>query len=72
MAEAHAVRAIKLLGEAAAAHWLQPPAAILAQMKNDSDLDPIRSRKDYQELIKRIDAEAIGNGAGPKAISPAR
>jgi tetratricopeptide (TPR) repeat protein len=53
---------LKLLGEAAAAEWLRPPTAIVAHMKNDSDLNPIRSRKDYQELIKRIEAQAIGKG----------
>jgi eukaryotic-like serine/threonine-protein kinase len=70
MAESHAVRAIKLLGEAASAQWLKPPSAIVAHMKDDTDLTPIRSRRDYQELIKRIEAGAIGKGAEQKTISP--
>ena len=40
-------------------------------MKADSDLDPLRARVDYQALVKRIEAKALGAGKGPKKAVPA-
>lgn len=70
-AEAHATRAVKLLTQVALADYLKP-AVLVAQMKADSDLDPIRSRADYISLLKRIEAKANPNGSGKETTIPAR
>ena len=71
LVESIAANAVKLLDEASVAGFLKP-AALLAHMKADRDLDPIRSRVDYQALLKRIEAKAPGDGKEPKKAVPAR
>jgi serine/threonine-protein kinase len=43
-------RAVHLLGEAAAARYL-PPATLAAQIQADSDLDSLRGRDDFRQLV---------------------
>ncbi len=62
--------AVKSLDEASTAGFLEP-TALLAHMKADSDLDPLRARVDYQALVKRIEVKALGAGKGPKKAVPA-
>ncbi len=68
--ESVASRAVKLLDEASVAGFLKP-TALLAQMKADSDLEPLRSRADYQALLKRIEAKILGDGKEPQKALPA-
>ena len=67
-------RAVEMLAKAAADGFLNP-AALAPHMKTDTDLDPIRSRADYRELIKRIEARAgakenVGKGTKRGLESP--
>jgi tetratricopeptide (TPR) repeat protein len=50
----YATRAVELLQQAQAAGYFQATARV-AWMKRDSDLDPIRNREDYRQLLKRVE-----------------
>ena len=51
-----AVRAVGMLAKAAA-DGFPDQAAMFAQFRSDTDLDPIRTRADFRELITRIGAQ---------------
>jgi WD40 repeat protein/serine/threonine protein kinase len=53
LAERYAARAVELLRQA-----FQQGFEDVEQMKKDSDLDPLRSREDYKELIADVDKPA--------------
>jgi hypothetical protein len=57
LAEQYVVRAIELLRQAKDAGYFKD-AAQVAHMKEDSDLDPLRARPDYQKLLAEVEAEA--------------
>ena len=64
LAEGRMARAVKLLGEYAAAGLLGPQA-MLAQIKGDADLAPLRRRSDFQGLVRRLESRATPRGEGP-------
>jgi tetratricopeptide (TPR) repeat protein len=69
-----AARAVGLLEQATAAGFLGP-AALLVHMKGDTDLDPLRARGDYRDLVKRIQAKAAqappeATGTAPRQTDP--
>jgi hypothetical protein len=48
LVEGHARRAVELLEQAAAT---LPPADLIKRLKDDPDLDPVRTRPDFQRLL---------------------
>jgi serine/threonine protein kinase/tetratricopeptide (TPR) repeat protein len=58
LAEQHAARAIGLLGKAQTANLFADPAR-LELLKKDSNLEPLRSRADFQNLLQASEAKAI-------------
>jgi tetratricopeptide (TPR) repeat protein len=59
-AEALAGRAIEMLCQARAAGFFSAPAHLELLRRVDTDLVPIRPRKDFRELLNEIDKEAAG------------
>ena len=55
-AEQHATRAVALLQKARAVGYFQAPA-LVAHLKHDHDLDPLRPRADFLDLIAQLDAQ---------------
>jgi serine/threonine-protein kinase len=53
--EQHATRAIALLSQAQAAGYFKN-SAVLAHLKKDEDLNALRSRPDFQQLLASLDA----------------
>jgi tetratricopeptide (TPR) repeat protein len=54
LAEHYAVRALELLTRARDAGFFKTPAA-LANLKRDTDLDPLRSRAEFRKLLAALD-----------------
>jgi serine/threonine-protein kinase len=50
----YAARAVALLAKAHAVGFFDDPANV-AHVKKDSDLDPLRSRDDFQKLVRELD-----------------
>ncbi|MBM4000018.1 MAG: tetratricopeptide repeat protein [Planctomycetes bacterium] len=54
--ERHATRAVALLHAARAAGYFQAPA-LVAHLKRDADLDPIRGHADFLDLLRQLEAK---------------
>jgi hypothetical protein len=50
---------MELLRKAVQAGWKDG-----VHMANDSDLDPLRDREDFQQLRKQLDAKGAASGQG--------
>jgi hypothetical protein len=55
--EQYAVRAVKYLQQAATAGYFKN-AATIEHMEKDTDLDPLRTRPDYQNLLADLEKRA--------------
>jgi hypothetical protein len=65
-AEAYARRAVSLLGVAEAAGFFRRPGA-LAHARVDTDLEALRKRADFQDLLARAaKTEPAGNTSGDR------
>lgn len=61
LGERYASRAVALLRKTQAAGWCQYPAN-LKNLETDKDLDPLRSRADFQKFLKEVKAPVRGGG----------
>jgi serine/threonine protein kinase len=57
LAERHAARAVELLTQVQATGYFKDRARV-ERLKKDSDLDPLRSRDDFQKLLAELEAKA--------------
>ena len=57
LARSYADRALAMLGQAVAKGYKDA-----AHMKKDTDLDPLRSHPEFQELLKELDAKTKPGG----------
>lgn len=57
LAEKHANRAMELLAEARSAGWFQDAKNIAHATDTDRDLDPLRDRDDFKQLVKELEED---------------
>jgi len=57
LADKYGVRAVELLRKAQAAGYFREPGR-LAHMREDEDLDAIRTRPDFRRLLVEVESEA--------------
>jgi tetratricopeptide (TPR) repeat protein len=69
LAERYGRRAVELLREAQAVGYFQDPGR-LADMKDNKDFDPIRSRPDFQKLRAELDTSAQAGALNKQATKP--
>ena len=56
LADKHAARAVALLVEDRTLGYFKDPAKV-AHMKQDTDLDPLRDRDDFKQLVKELEED---------------
>jgi hypothetical protein len=61
-AERLAARAVGLLHQARQAGFFASPGRVDLMRRADPDLEPLRSRDDFRNLLQEIDREATGKG----------
>ena len=56
LVDKYAVRAVALLKEDRSLGYFKDPE-IVAHMKKDTDLDPLRERDDFKQLVKELEED---------------
>src|SRR5262249_11648194 len=69
LADRYGRRAVELLRKAQAAGYFQDPGR-LARMKDNKDLDPIRSRPDFRKLLAELDTSAQSRADSNRVEKP--
>jgi tetratricopeptide (TPR) repeat protein len=59
MKDQYALQAVAFLRQAQAKGYFKDPARV-EHLKKDTDLEPLRSRADYQQLLAELEGKAVG------------